>query len=91
MRPDIDDEAVAALAGLVNLETLGLSSAAMLTDAAARILPGLPKLTWLDLSGCTGLTAKGIETLKTALPECRITGPRDLAFVPNTPAKVQPR
>ena len=64
---------------------------ALAAEIREKQIPGLPKLTWLDLSGCTGLTEETVSVLKAALPECRITGPRDRAFMPNTPAKVRPR
>jgi hypothetical protein len=59
-----NDEILAALAGLPELEVLNISGSAV-TDASAPVMLQFPKLSWLSIQG-TPITLKGLYTICSA-------------------------
>ena len=67
----VSDEGTRHLKGLIDLESLHLRSRLPISDTSLPVLEGLKNLTELKIVG-TKVTAKGLERLKKALPDCRI-------------------
>jgi len=71
-KANITDSGLAHLQGLTSLETLVISSVTI-SDAGLVHLRRLARLKHLSVSG-TQITPEGIESLRAALPDCRIDG-----------------
>src|SRR5262249_34717417 len=67
----VGDAGLVHLKKLKGLKVLYLDACPGVTDAAVETLRGLDTLTGLHV-GRTKVTAKGVETLSTALPTCKI-------------------
>jgi hypothetical protein len=68
----ITDAGVRVLATLTCLEELDLEWSERLTDDALDALAMLPRLRWVDLSFCFGVTEAGLARLRRARPEVKI-------------------
>lgn len=64
----VTDAGLEKLQSVGQLEALGLG-ATPVTDKGLSHLAGLPRLRWLWLNGDSGITRKGVETLKESLPD----------------------
>jgi Protein kinase domain len=72
--PDFDDLGLAEVAKFTGLETLSLVGAVKITDAGIMKLKALKQLKSLGLGIGSGISAKAIDELKTALPQCVVNG-----------------
>jgi formylglycine-generating enzyme required for sulfatase activity/Leucine-rich repeat (LRR) protein len=70
---NVTDAGLKELAGLTNLTTLDLSGTKV-TDAGLKELASLTNLTTLDLSTLIGVSARGVNPLRAALPKTKIIG-----------------
>ena len=69
----VTDVGLQHLEGLSQLQSLDLNDT-QITDAGLEHLKGLTQLRWIVLGSCDkGLTYKGVEKLKQALPHCYIS------------------
>jgi Leucine-rich repeat (LRR) protein len=68
----VTDEGLKGLAGFSALEMLNLDGNGQITDAGLKELFGLTSLQSLNLAG-TKVTEAGVDRLKEALPECKIS------------------
>jgi hypothetical protein len=73
----VDDDALAMLCRFRELRSLDLRDTPV-TDGGVRHIAVLRRLEQLDLRG-TRITDDGLQTLREALPNCAITGPRSRA------------
>jgi hypothetical protein len=69
----VTDAGLAHLRGLTALQDLSLGDCKGVTDAGLDHLAGLTALRYLDLEHCPRVTDAGRNTLRAALPQCRIT------------------
>ena len=58
---DINNQGLAFLPGLTNLEYLNLSYCNRITEKAAPYVQKLPKLQYLDLQGCIKINTGGLK------------------------------
>ena len=62
------DHGVEAVARMANLVDLDLEWSKAISDRALVHLASAPQLRWVDLTGCTGVTSAGMESLRRAKP-----------------------
>lgn len=67
----VNDEGLQYLAELPNLRVLELKNC-NITDKGLSFLEGCGNLRKLDLRACSAVTAKGVASLKRALPDCKV-------------------